>query len=208
MSLPTEVIKVVETAIFLFVLLNPFLLCIYLLDLVERMGLKELGYVLLRASIISGVVFWFFAWTGDALLQHVLHVRFAAFMIFGGLVFFVIGIQFVLSGGETLEILRGKPEHLVGSVAMPFMIGPGTVSACVVAGTRSTLPMATLAILAALVASSLTVLSLKVLHDYVKQRNTELVERYINIVGRLSGLVIGTIAVEMILQGIETWLGE
>jgi small neutral amino acid transporter SnatA (MarC family) len=33
-----------------------------------------------------------------------------------------------------------------------------------------------------------------------------LVERYVDLCGRLSALVIGTIAVEMIFQGIEGWL--
>ena len=30
--------------------------------------------------------------------------------------------------------MRGAPEHLAGTIAMPFMIGPGTISAAVVTG--------------------------------------------------------------------------
>lgn len=36
-------------------------------------------------------------------------------------------------------MLRGKAEHLAGSVAMPFMIGPGTVNASVIIGTKHNL---------------------------------------------------------------------
>jgi small neutral amino acid transporter SnatA (MarC family) len=201
-----EIIVSIESAVFLVVLLNPFLLSIYLLDLVEKLSFAHLGRVLFRASLISGVVFCAFAWAGDSLLTRVLHVRFASFMIFGGVVFLVIGVRFVLLGGEALDSLRGQAEHVAGSVAMPFMIGPGTVSASVIAGTRAPLSLALVSIAGALAATSAIVLAFKLIHDFVKKHNEKLVERYVDIVGRLSALVIGTIAVEMILQGIEKWL--
>lgn len=201
-----EIIVSIESAVFLLVLLNPFLLSIYLLDLVEKLSFAQLGRVLLRASVISGVVFFVFAWAGDSLLTKLLHVRFASFLIFGGTVFLVIGIRFVLMGGEALSSLRGEAGLVAGSIAMPFMIGPGTVSASVIAGTRAPLPLAFVSITGALAATSVMVLMLKAVHDFVRKRNEELVERYIDIVGRLSALVIGTIAVEMILQGFEKWL--
>ncbi len=201
-----EIALSIESAVLLLVLLNPFLLSIYLLDLVEKLSFVHLGRVLFRASFISGVVFCIFAWAGDAILVRLLQVRFASFLIFGGSVFLIIGIRFVLLGSEALGSLRGPPEYVAGSIAMPFMVGPGSVSASIVAGTRLPLPMAMLSIVCALAATSGTVLVLKWMHDVVKQRNEKLVERYIDIVGRLSALVIGTIAVEMILQGLERWL--
>lgn len=89
---------------------------------------------------------------------------------------------------------------------MPFMIGPGTVSASVIAGTRAPLPLAIVAIAGALAVTAGTVLVIKVIHDFVRRRNEKLVERYVDVVGRLSGLVIGTIAVELILEGLGSWL--
>jgi predicted tellurium resistance membrane protein TerC len=43
------------------------------------------------------------------------------------------------------------------------------------------------------------------LHGMVQDRNSGLVERYVDITGRASALLIGTIAVDMILTGIERW---
>ncbi len=196
----------VESAVLLFVLLNPFLLCIYLLDLIQQLDGRGFGRVLLRASVISGVVFVAFACAGDAIFSRVLHVRFCAFQVFGGIVFLVIAIRFVLVGSRAINSLRGSAEHLAGSIAMPFMIGPGTVSASVLAGTRLPVAMAALAIVAALSITVLTVLLLKALHDFVRTRNERLVERYVEVVGRVSALVIGTIAVEMVFQGVDSWL--
>lgn len=198
-----EIALATESSVLLLVLLNPFLLSIYLLDLIEKLSLAHLGKVLFRASVISGIVFCIFAWSGDALLTRLLHVRFASFMLFGGIVFLLIGIRFVLFGGEAIRSLRGPAEHVAGSIAMPFMIGPGTVSASVIAGTRVSLFLAILAIVGALAVTSGAVLIFKLVHDVVRTRNEKLIERYVDIVGRLSALVIGTIAVEMILQGFE-----
>ena len=63
-----------------------------------------------------------------------LNVRFEAFQIFGGLIFLVIGYRYVFQGADTIGEMRGAPEHLAGTIAMPFMIGPGTISAAVVTG--------------------------------------------------------------------------
>ena len=52
------------------------------------------------------------------------------------------------------------------------------------------------------------VVALKTVHDYVKERNARLIDRYLEVVGRISALLIGTIAVEMILAGGGNWLRE
>jgi len=196
----------IESAVLLFVLLNPFLLCVYLLDLIQELDVRRFGRVLVRAAVISSVVFVVFAWAGDAVFSRVLQVRFCAFQVFGGIVFLVIAIRFVLVGSRALSSLRGSAEHFAGSIAMPFMIGPGTVSASVLAGTRLPIALAALAIVAALSITVLTVLVLKILHDIVRTRDERLVERYVDIVGRISALVIGTIAIEMVFQGVDSWL--
>jgi hypothetical protein len=46
---------------------------------------------------------------------------------------------------------------------------------------------------------------LKYLHDYVRVRNDELVQRYIDIAGRVTALVVGTFAIEMIMRGLVAW---
>jgi len=192
----------------LLLLLNPFLMSIYLIDLIEQFNFQKFIRVLVRGASISTFVFIVFAWLGDAIFSDLLHVRFASFLIFGGVIFGIVGIRFVFSGTEALQSLRGNPEHIAGSIAMPFMIGPGTVSASVLAGTKLTPIWASIAIATALSLTVISVALLKSLHDFVKERNQALVERYIEVVGRVTALIIGTFAVEMILQGIDLWLGK
>jgi multiple antibiotic resistance protein len=190
----------------LFALLNPFLMSIYLIDLISDLGVTVFLRVLARGAIISGIVFMGFTWGGDAIFSEYLHVRFASFHVFGGVVFLLIGVRFVFSGVDAMRSMRGQPEHVAGSIAMPFMIGPGTVSASVVVGARLPLPNAAAVIFLALAFTVVLVTAIKIAHDYVKERNARIIDRYMEIVGRLSALLIGTIAVEMIFEGLGSWL--
>ncbi|MEX0702918.1 MAG: MarC family protein [Planctomycetales bacterium] len=197
-----------ESALLLFVLLNPFLMSIYLLPLIQKLGPADFGRVLLRAAAIAGTVFALFAWAGDAVFQDVLQARFAAFLIFGGVVFVLIALRMVHEGGGAIETFRGPAKHVAGAVAMPFMVGPGTVSASVLAGSKLPVPAAILAIAVTLSAVVVSLLAMKAIHDWVSVRSERLVERYVEVVGRISAIVIGTIAVEMLLQGVDLWLGR
>lgn len=196
------------SALLLFALLNPFLMSVYLIDLITDLPRALFVRVLVRGALISALVFSVFAWSGDAVFSDVLHVRFASFQVFGGVIFLLIGVRFVFSGADAMRAMRGQPEHIAGSIAMPFMIGPGTVSASVVAGARLPVLDAIAVIFATLAVTVALVAAIKFTHDYVKTRNARVVDRYIEIVGRMSALLIGTFAIEMIFEGLGTWLED
>lgn len=190
----------------LLVLLNPFLVIVYLADVVEKLDRRRFNRVLLRAGTISLVTFSVFAVLGDVIFSDVIQARFASFQIFGGIVFVLIGLQFVFRGPRAIEILRGDADHIAGAIAMPIMIGPGTISAAVIIGERHEPLVAGAAIVVAILASIVIMIVLKVLHDLLIPRRAELVGRYIDVAGRVTALFVGTISVEMIMQGLSAWL--
>lgn len=187
-------------------LLNPFLVIVYLLDVVENVERNTFGRVLIRASLIAGTVFCCFALAGEAIFSGIIHAEISSFQIFGGIVFLLIGLQFVFRGPTAIEILRGESEHLAGAIAMPVLIGPGTLSVSVVVGKRLSPLAACGAIIAALMISVAVMIALKSLHDYVRTAREGLVQRYIEIAGRITALYVGTVAVEMIMNGVRSWV--
>lgn len=196
----------VESAALLLLLLNPFLLTIYLLELVRSLDTSSFARVLLRAGLIAAAVFALFALAGDAVFSRLLHARFASFQVFGGLLFLLVGLRFALTGSAAIEALRGEPERLAGAVAMPFMIGPGTVGASVIVGGRMNPVAAVSAVVSAVALTVLVVVALKILHDRFHAGRERLVQRYVEVVGRASALVVGTFAVEMIMRGLAGWI--
>jgi len=190
----------------LFMLLNPFLLVVYLIDVFDKLPTSTFRKVVLRAALISISVFSVSALLGDVLFRDVLQAEFASFQVFGGIIFLLIGIRFVFEGNSAIKGLRGESSHMAGSIAMPIMIGPGTIGGSILIGKRLNPIEALLSILLAVLASAAIMIALKHLHDYVKARNEELVQRYIDIAGRVTALVVGTFAMEMIMRGLATWM--
>jgi small neutral amino acid transporter SnatA (MarC family) len=195
----------VRSAALMLVLLNPFLLIVYLIEIVQKLDRAVFTKVLIRAGLIASAVFCIFAVVGDAVFSDVMQAEFASFQIFGGVVFLLIGLQFVFHGPNAIEVLRGEPQYLAGAIAMPLLIGPATISASVVIGERHDPVSAALCILVSVAISIAIMLFLKAVHDYVRPRNEPLVQRYIEVAGRITALFVGTISVEMIMTGIRAW---
>ena len=198
----------IKSTALLLVLLNPFLLIVYLTDIVQKLGQREFGQVLLRASVISSIVFCSFAILGDAIFVRFMQVEFASFQIFGGIVFFLIGLQFVFRGPTAIDILQGESKHLAGAIAMPVFIGPGTISACVVIGKKHDPIVACIVVVFSVLVCAATLVLLKKLHDIVLPRKEAIVQRYVEIAGRVTALIVGTIAIDMIMRGLGTWIAK
>jgi len=196
----------VSASTLLFMLLNPFLLVVYLIDVFQKLSTATFIRVILRAGFISIGVFSASALLGDVIFEDVLQARFASFQIFGGIVFLLIGLRFVFEGNAAIEALRGESQHIAGAIAMPLMIGPGTIGASILIGKRLGQWQAILAITITVLLSAAVMIILKRVHDFVRTHNEPMVQRYIEVAGRITALVVGTFAMEMIFRGVETWV--
>lgn len=197
-----------RSTVLLLIVLNPFALSVYLMDVFRSRAFGEFLAIVLRAAFISGCVFSVFACFGQRIFSDVLQLRFAAFQVFGGIVFLLVALRFMLSGSQTLVSLRGEPGHVAGAIAMPFMIGPGTVSAAAVAGLKLKPPLALLAITCALGGTVVSMIVLKLVFDRLQRSRGTLIERYVDLTSRVSAMIVGSIAVDMIFAGLEHWRGE
>jgi multiple antibiotic resistance protein len=194
-----------ETTLFMFVLLNPFIMSVYLEDLIKGMDPAAFNRNLLRAAVMSLVVFLLFAWGGMQVFEEVFQVRFESFLIFGGIIFLIVGARLILGAGPPVQSLDPNREGVSAAIAMPFIIGPGTISASVLAGSQLPPMLAVASITLALGAAVLALVFIKWLHDHVRTRNEALIQRYTEVAGRATALFIGTFAIEMILDGFERW---
>lgn len=198
--------EIFKASSILFILLNPFLMSVYLINLIRELPQRDFTKVVIRAHIISFVAFAIFAISGESIFENVFKVRFASFLIFGGIIFLMIGVKAVFSGQISLLETRGNPEHIAGAIAMPFMIAPGTLSASVLIGSSLPRNTAILAIALAVIGSLLSLILFKFIHDPLKKNNERLLNRYVEIIGRVVAVFTGTYAIEMIANGIRLLL--
>lgn len=186
-------------------MLNPFLLIVYLIDLIEELDAKTFAKVLTRAGLISGLCYVTFAILGNEIFDTLFKADFASFQIFGGIIFLITGIKYVFDGNNAIKKLRGEPKYVQGGIVMPIMVGPGTISASIIVGQRLDYVPAIGIILISLFICVVTVILLKGIYTKVKKKNEDLVLKYIDILGRVAALLIGTFSIEMIMNGIRTW---
>ena len=196
----------IESVLLIWMLLNPFLIIVYLIEPVQRFDLKTFIKILFRGALISIGAFIVFTVMGDILFYKLLKVEFDSFRIFGGIIFLIVGIEFILKGNIAIDDLRGELDKIAGAIAMPVMIGPGTISASVIIGKKLPKLEAILAVITAVFLSIIVIVILKIIHDKVKPRKEYLVERYIEIAGRVTALYIGTFSVDMIMKGLKGWI--
>lgn len=198
--------EIFKASSILFILLNPFLMSVYLINLIRELPQRDFTKVVIRAHIISFIAFAIFSISGESIFENVFKVRFASFLIFGGIIFLMIGVKAVFSGQISLLETRGDPEHIAGAIAMPFMIAPGTLSASVLIGSSLPRNTAILAIALAVIGSLVSLILFKFIHDPLKKNNERLLNRYVEIIGRVVAVFTGTYAIEMIANGIRLLL--
>lgn len=195
-----------QSILLLLVLLNPFLLIVYLIDIVKSKSMKLFVRILIRAGLISFITFSCFAILGDSIFSNVFNARMASFQIFGGVVFLITGIQFIFKGNASIETLRGESKHVAGAIAMPIFIGPGTISYSVLIGEKLNKSMALMAIACAILLCISIIILLKTVHDRIQTKKEELIEQYIDIAGRVIAMLLGTVSIELIMTGLDFWL--
>ncbi len=197
---------IIKSATVLLMLLNPFLVILYLIDVVKKKNKLSFSKSLIKAGILSTIVFAVFAMLGDVIFTDIIGVEFASFQIFGGIIFLIIGIQFVLNGTTAIESLRGDSEDVYSAIAMPIMIGPGTISASIIIGKTLAPVTAILTIAGTVFVSVGVMILLKFLHDWIIPRKEALIQKYIETAGRILSLYIGTVSINMIIKGLKVWL--
>lgn len=192
----------------LFALLNPFLLGVYMLGALRGLPRETFRAVLARGAALACSVFGAFAIAGDSFFGSFVPARFASFQIFGGIVFLLIGTRYVLQGADAIASIRGPIHTDTGTVAFLYFVGPGTVSASVVIGGRHEVWVALLIIAAAVALATLAMFVVKRAFDHYRAKRESTVDRVFEIVGRLAGLLVGTFAIDMILNGVAAFMRE
>jgi small neutral amino acid transporter SnatA (MarC family) len=188
-------------------ILNPFALCLYLTGPMEELSFRSFLRVFLSACGISLAVFYVCAYFGEGLFTNTLGLEPAALRVFGGVVFFFVGYQYVTKGYRTTETLRGSLEELPSAIALPFMIGAGTIAQSVLIGKRYPACTVGFTLAGAMVFTIAVVMGFKLARDHLRGARERIFDRWVNIMARVNGLLIGAISCQLVVGGIyELWI--
>ena len=192
--------SIASAALLLFLILDPLGNIPVFLGLLRRLPPPRQRVVLGRELLIALGVLMLFLWCGKYALD-LMHLRQESVSIAGGIVLFLIGIRMIFPPPEGLmgEIPEGEP--FIVPMAIPLVAGPSGMAAVILMGSNEPARLAdwSLALLIAWAGTAAILFSATVLYRWLGQRVLTAVER-------LMGMLLVAISVQMLMDGIATYL--
>jgi multiple antibiotic resistance protein len=202
----------VDDAFYMFVtliaLVNPVSAAAAFASLTEESSPQEQSRIATRAAVVATIILISFAFAGEALLG-VLGVQIGAFKIAGGLLLLKVGADMVFAERTHRHVADAAknsapppPDPAVFPLAIPIITGPGALTASVALVNPTDMNHYTNAVIFVVVA--LIVMAI----TYASMLGAEkLTQRFgqtgIDAVGRVVGIVVAAIAVQMVVNGVS-----
>ena len=187
----------------LLVMLNPIGLFLYLAPIRKDLSKKNFLIVLIKASLISFLIFLIFFFSGSFLFEKVFNIEFESFRIFGGIVIFSFAYFFIVKGEKAFIHMKEDLDDLASEIALPFMVGAGTISLTILISYNNGNFKGVLSILIAIILTFFSILLLNLIREKMPLKKFRIAfDKNMEVLLRLNGFFIGAIGVNMIISGI------
>jgi multiple antibiotic resistance protein len=191
---------VFSAALLLFLVMDPFGNIPFFLTALKNVNPQRQRIIIIRELLIALGVLIVFLFFGQFILK-ILQISEPSLSTAGGIILFLIAIKmiFPLPGGVFEEKIEGEP--FIVPLAIPYVAGPSALASVLLLMSRS--PERWLdwlmALLLAWCVSGLIIFLSSGLRRFLGERGLVAMER-------LMGMILTTIAVQMLLNGIKQFL--
>ena len=193
-----------STIIAFLVMLNPFALFLYLEPVRQDLSYKKFLKVILKASVISFIICLIFFYIGNLIFQKIFQINFESFRIFGGIIIFSFAYQFIVIGQKALITMKEDLDNLASEIALPFMVGAGTISLSILLSQKMEPLFGTIILIIIFSVNFLSLVFLTKFRKMIDKKKFKIAfDKNMEILLRLNGFFIGAIGVDMILTGIN-----
>jgi multiple antibiotic resistance protein len=193
--------EIIINTLYLVALINPASKISILTMFTQKVEQKEISSIAIKSTAIALLILILSMVAGNIILDKIFHVDFYSLKIAGGFVLIWVGFS-ALRNGVFFEynIQEKFADISLVPLACPMIAGPATITAVIAlhinSGTMQTAIPIILAIIINYIFMKLSIPIGKILQKF-------------NIMGaliRLTGLIVMTIGVQMILDGVSIWL--
>jgi multiple antibiotic resistance protein len=189
-----------STALFtLFLVMDPLGNVPAFLALLKHVEPNRRQFVILRECLIAFVILTFFLFVGKSVL-HALGISQAALGISGGFILFLIAIKMIFPEGEHERKALSRHEPFIVPLAVPLVAGPSSMAMVMLLVDQN--PDKWLLWLGALAGASAITTLILFFSSYILKLFGE---KLLHALERLMGMLLATLAVQMLLTGIETY---
>jgi multiple antibiotic resistance protein len=190
-----------SAALLLFLILDPLGNIPVFLSLLQPLPAKRRRWVLFRELMIALAVLFMFLWAGRYVLD-AMHLRQESVSIAGGIVLFLIGIKMIFPSPEGMfGDANSGAEPFIVPMAIPLVAGPSGMAMVMLLSTQHPHRMAdwSLALTLAWLGTAVILFSATYLYKLLGKAVLVAIER-------LMGMLLVAISVQMLLDGIASYL--
>ena len=191
-----------SAALLLFLVLDPFGNIPFFLAALQGVEPARHKRIIVRELLIGLLALVLFLFTGQFVLR-VLGISEPALTVAGGIILFLIAIRMIFPGSKSAqeEDLEGEP--FIVPLAIPYVAGPSALASVMLIMNREPERWSVwlLATFLAWLATSVIVLLASGLSGFLGRRGLVAMER-------LMGMVLITLAVQMLMTGLDEFLGS
>ncbi len=198
----------ISSLIELLVMLNPFALFLYLEPVRKDLNQRVFFRVILNASLISLVICFLFFFTGEFIFKQVLYIEFQSFRIFGGIIIFSYAYFYIIRGQRALIMIKENLNDLASEIALPFMVGAGTISLSILLSYRHEKWQGILVLVSVFIINYVLILFFTWLRSGIRAKRLKTAfDKNMEVLLRLNGFFIGAIGINMIMTGVKNLFG-
>ncbi len=193
-----------STIIAFLVMINPFALFLYLEPVRKDLNHKDFLKVIAKATVISFLVCLIFFYLGNFVFQNIFKINIESFRIFGGIILFSFSYLFIVKGQEALIMMKEDLDNLASEIALPFMVGAGTISLSILLSQKMSYFLGTTTLIIIFIINFLLLMFLIQMRRMIDTKRIKIAfDKNMGVLLRLNGFFIGTMGVDMILTGIN-----
>lgn len=182
----------------LIIILDPFLGMITFLALTRKMSERERAEQAFLAVFVAFALLVIFLFGGQALFA-LLGISFSSFMVAGGVILLLLGIEDIL--GLQFSKREANTKAIAVVIGTPLLCGPGAITSIIVLAQRYGYFVPFIALVSALVVTWILLL-------FAQKVAALLGERIVEVLSRVLGLLLSAIAVEFVKEGILAMIAE
>jgi multiple antibiotic resistance protein len=185
------------------IMLNPFALFLYLDPLRKDLDKNSFLKVVFKASLISFIICTIFFISGDFIIRDLFRISFESFRIFGGIVIFSYAYYYIVKGQKAMILIKEDLDDLASEIALPFMIGAGTISLSILLSQELSYPIGFLALVLIFLTNFAIIIILTCLRNHIDKKKFKIAfDKNMEVLLRLNGFFIGAIGIQMIITGV------
>ncbi|MEN3186446.1 MAG: MarC family protein [Atribacterota bacterium] len=191
-------VSVSRSFFLLLFILDPFLGAVVFIALTKSMEQRERLSQAFLSVTVAFVLMLVFLFSGK-LLFGLLGISFSSFMVAGGVILLLLGIEEILG----LEFSRKSADTKVAAVVIgtPLLCGPGAITSVVILAEKYGYLVPLMAVVLALFVTWVILVSAEKIARILG-------ERIIEIFSRVMGLLLAAMAVEYVKEGILQMMAE